>query len=278
MKDGWAVQSIGFQRFLPVGHPEISVEFLDRYGVDEIALLDISATRDGRGPDTNMLERCARKCHVPIAAGGGVTTVDQMHALVRSGADKIVINSAALDSPDLIDEGAHHFGSQCMVVALDARMSASGAYDVFTHCGTRGRGISPAEAARAAAIRGAGEILIQSIDQDGLKTGYDLALASSVRAAVDVPVILLGGAGHPSHFAAGLAAGANAVAAGNMLNYTEHSVALIKRFLAKQGIALRADNYASYENASFDSDGRLVRQPEEVLHDLLFTRIEEEVI
>lgn len=278
VKDGWAVQSIGFARFLPIGRPEVSVEFLDRYGVDEIALLDISATREGRGPDTDMLKRCARRCHVPIAVGGGVTTVEQMHELVRNGADKVVINTAALDNPGLIAEGAHHFGNQCMLVAIDAVKTSTGAYEVYSHCGTRPRAVTPAAAAQAAVQQGAGEILIHSIDRDGLKTGYDIELLASVRAAVDVPVIALGGAGHPRDFAAGLAAGANAVAAGNMLNFTEHSVALVKRYLAQQGLSIRADNYASYENAAFDEDGRLVRQPEDVLHDLLFMRIEEEVI
>lgn len=278
VKDGWAVQSIGFERFLPVGRPEVSVEYLDRYGVDEITLLDISATREGRGPDTEMLKRCARRCHVPISVGGGVTTVDQMHELVRNGADKVVINTAALDTPALIAEGAHHFGNQCIVVAIDARKTAGGAYEVYSHCGAKPRGITPVEAAQAAVRQGAGEILIHAIDRDGRKTGYDLDLLASVRAVVDVPVIVLGGAGHARDFAAGLAAGANAVAAGNMLNYTEHSVALIKRQLAQQAVSIRADNYASYENAAFDDDGRLVRQPEDVLHDLLFMRIEEEVI
>lgn len=277
VKNGLAVQSIGFERFLPVGRPEISVEFLDRYGVDEIALLDISATREGRGFDIAMLKRCALRCHVPIAVGGGVTTVEQAHDLVHGGADKVIINTAALENPSILTEGALLLGSQCMVASIDVRRSDSG-HEVFTHCGARARGITPGEAAAAAQKAGAGEILINSIDQDGRKTGYDMELVKSVRAAVDVPLIVLGGAGHADHFAAALKAGANAVAAGNIFNYTEHSVALIKRQLAQSGVSLRADSYASYENASFDTDGRLLRQDEELLEDLLFVRIQEEVI
>lgn len=278
VKDGWAVQSIGFERFLPIGRPEVSVEALDRYGVDEIALIDISATRDGRGTDAQIIERCAPCCHVPIAAGGGVTTIAQMHTLVRNGADKIIINTAALDTPSLITEGAHQFGSQCMLVSIDARRRPDGTHEVYSHCGTRPRGLTPEEAARNSERNGAGEILINSIDEDGRKRGYDVALLNTVRAAVSIPVIAVGGAGHPAHFAAALKAGVSAVAAGNMLNYTEHSVGLIKRHLTQNAFDLRTDSYASYENASFDEDGRLVRQSEDVLHDLLFTRIEEEVI
>lgn len=278
VKDGWAVQSIGFRRFLPLGRPEISVEFLDRYGIDEIALLDISATREGRGFDLTVLQRCAQRCHVPIAAGGGVTTIAQMHDLIRSGADKIIINTAALENPTLVSEGAAHFGSQCMVMSIDARRTTGRDHEVYSHCGTRARGMSPQEGARIAQEHGAGEILINSIDQDGAKNGYDLDLVQKVRDAASVPLISLGGAGHAHHFAECLRAGANAAAAGNIFNYAEHSVALVKRQLAREGVDLRFDTHAAYENATFDTNGRLLRQPEEILDDLLFMRIKEEVI
>lgn len=277
VKDGWAVQSIGFERYLPIGRPEVSVEFLDRYGVDEIALLDIAATREGRGFDTAMLKRCALRCHVPIAAGGGITTIDQAHDIVHGGADKVIINTAALDNPAILTEGALRFGNQCMVASIDARRTKAG-HEVFSHGGTRARNLTPASAAAAAQNAGAGEVLINSIDEDGRKAGYDLALLRSVRTAADIPLIVLGGAGHASHFADGLKAGANAVAAGNIFTYTEHSVALIKRQLAQAGVDLRIDSTATYENAGFDADGRLQRQDEELLEDLLFVRIHEEVI
>jgi cyclase len=278
VKDGWAVQSIGFKRFLPVGRPEVSVEFLDRYGVDEIALLDISATREGRGPDVDMLARCARRCHVPIAAGGGVTTLEQMHRLVRNGADKVIVNSAAIDNPHLLEEGASHFGAQAMLASIDVRSKPDGSHEVYTHCGTRARNMTPAEAARLVEKHGAGEILVTSIDRDGAKTGYDVKLLAAVQSEVRVPVILLGGVGHPKHLAEGLRAGAAAVAAGNFFNFAEHSVGLAKRYLVDQGVKLRLDQHAAYDGAAFDADGRLARKSEDYLDDLLFTRIVEEVI
>jgi cyclase len=278
VKDGWAVQSIGFKKFLPIGRPEICVEFLDRYGADEIALLDIAATHNGTGPDLDMVARCARKCHVPIAVGGGVNRIQHVHDLVRNGADKVVINTAAISNPALITEGALHFGSQCMVVSLDARRSPDGRYEIYSEAGSRASGLTPIQAARQAEEGGAGEILITSIDNDGLRNGYDIDLIRLVRQGVAIPVIAAGGAGHPVHFAEGLAAGADAVAAGNMLNYTEHSVALIKRFLLNGAANVRMDGYAAYEGATFDSDGRLLKRDEEILEDLLFVRISEEVI
>lgn len=276
--DGHLVQSIGFSRYLPVGRPEIAVEFLDRWGIDEIILADIRATPQGRTLDTGLVRRCARVCHVPLAVGGGIHSLDQMERLVHAGADKIALNTQALVRPALLREGAERFGSQCMVASIDARHIGKDVWTVHGPGVAEDGGLTPWAAARRAQEYGAGEILLQSVDRDGLRQGYDLELARRVRETVSIPVILAGGAGHPRHFLEAIRLGLSAVAAGNMLHYTEMSVIQIKRYLLDAGILVRLDTYATLEGANFDADGRLGKRPDTYLDQLRFQFIPDELI
>ena len=176
LRDGWIAQSIGFEKYLPIGRPEIAVKYLDAWGIDEIVLLDISATPNDRSIAETDIIKCADLCAVPFAVGGGLTNVDQMANAIRNGAEKVVLNSHAFDHPEIIDAGALRLGSQCIVVSIDVKQTADGQYEVFTHGGKHATGSDPIKWAREAQERGAGEILLNSIDRDGRKTGYDLGL------------------------------------------------------------------------------------------------------
>jgi cyclase len=270
VKHGVVVQSIGFRRYLPVGRPEIAVEFLNQWGIDEIVLLDLDAARERRLFPVELMRSVSRYGFVPFAVGGGIRSVDDMKRLIQSGADKIVINAAAVSTPEVIVQGAATFGRQCVVVSIDARR-VNGRYQAFTDSGRAEAGLTPGELARRSAENGAGEILINSIDRDGGREGFDLELAREVGAAVDIPVILCGGAGHAAHLAEGLAEErVSAVAAANFFHYTEHSVAVAKAYLERHGRRVRLETYADYRDAAFDAELRVERKSDEVLGELLF--------
>ena len=262
IKDNWVVQSIQFQRYLPVGTPEIALEYLARWDVDEIVVLDISATKDAKAPDPAMLARITPGCFVPITYGGGLRSVGQIRELIQGGADKVCINTGALHDPQLITGGADIFGSQCIVVSIDVRKESSGEYQVYGTSGRWATGRDPVEWAREAAELGAGEIFLTLIDRDGSKQGYDIPLVKMVSGAVSIPVVACGGVGHPDHFLEGIEDGqAAAVAAANFFNYTEHSVILSKAYLENAGIGIRLDATPNYRNFTFDSLGRIERKP-----------------
>jgi imidazole glycerol-phosphate synthase subunit HisF len=278
VRSGWAVQSIGFNRYLPVGRPEIAVEYLNRWGIDEIVLLDIDAAAQGRKPDFDAVHRYARLGQVPLTVGGGITNINDIESLIRSGADKVAVNWAALENRSLLGEGATLFGSQCIVASLDAKSNGRGEHEVFIRGGREATGMSPADAARRAHEAGAGEILINSVDRDGTKKGYDLGLIRSVMDAVDVPVVACGGVGHPQHLLEGLRLGASGVAAANFWHFSEHSVIVAKRYLAAAGASIRLDTYADYHDFVIDERGRAARRADEILDHLRFDYIPEEVI
>ena len=279
VKDGWVVQSIGFRRYLPVGRPEVTVEFLNAWGIDEIILLDISATARGRLPDFDLVSRVSRHCFVPLAVGGGLATVADMRRMIRLGADKVVVNAAALEHPDLITDAARVLGNQCVVVAIDVLQDEAGAYRVYSHLGGRPGARSVIEYAQEVERRGAGEILLTSVNQDGAKAGFDTALVRSVADAVDIEVIAVGGAGHPAHFEAVFREGhVNAAAAGNFFHYSEHSVIAAKHYLREHGVAVRIDTQATYAGAPFDPSGRVGKLPDEELYHRQFSYHPEERI
>jgi cyclase len=279
VRDGIVVQSIGFARYLPVGRPEIAARFLDDWGVDEIVLLDIGATHLRRLIPLDLVERVAEVCRVPLTVGGGIRTTADVRALLQAGADKVSINGAALERPALLGEAAEHYGVQCIVASIDARRGKDGAYRVFAGGGRRNSGRTPADLARAHAEAGAGEILLNAIHCDGMRAGYDLALVDEVAAAVDVPLIAMGGAGHPDHLSALFAeTHASAAAVANMLHYSEHSVATLKSALRGDGLDLRLDSEADYRHMSLCPDARLDRRPEAELEAELFTYVQREVI
>jgi cyclase len=277
VRSGLTVQSINFRRFLPVGRPEIAVEYLNRWGVDEIVLLDIDATTAGRGPDVAAVERYAQLIQVPLSVGGGIRSVQDIEHLVRAGADKVVVNHAAIQHPALLTDGAHIFGRQCIIASIDVRR-VGGRWEVFGSGGSVATGLAVEDHAARCRERGAGEIFLNSIDCDGAQQGFDVELAQRVVRAVDVPVVLCGGAGRPEHFATAAATGVSGLAAGNMLHYTEHSVIAIKRHLVDAGVPVRLDSYTDYAGFRLDDAGRIARQPDAYLDGIRFDYIPEEII
>ncbi len=238
-KNGIAVQSIGFSRYLPVGRICIAVEYLDRWGVDEIILLIIDATPLNKGIDVALVREVSNFCQVPLTVGGGVTTIHDIERLIQSGADRVAINNGAINRPGLLSEGAYLFGSQSIVASIDARRDPNGNYRVWRRSATTQTSWDPAKFARLAEESGAGEILLNSIDQDGSKNGFDLGLVRQVVKAVNIPVIACGGAGKPEHLLEPVQAGASAVAAANFFHYTEHSVIAVKSWFLEYSCSLR---------------------------------------
>lgn len=278
IKNGIVVQSIQFKRYLPVGRVSIAVEYLNRWCIDDIVLLDMDATLRECSPNVEKIREYSRFCQVPLTVGGGVRSVKDMENLLHSGADRIALNAAAIGNPQLISEGARLFGKQCMVASIDARRMADGNYQTFTHSGTKATGHSPEKLARQLEEMGAGEILLTSIDQDGMKQGFDLELTQQVADAVDIPLVACGGAGHPRHLLEACKLGISGVAAGNFYHYTEHSVIVAKSYLHAAGVNVRLDSFVTYDDCHFDNDGRVARISDETLDKLRFKVIPEEVI
>jgi imidazole glycerol-phosphate synthase subunit HisF len=277
VKSGIAVQSVGFNRYLPVGRPEIAIEYLDRWGIDEIVVLHMGAANAGCALDREVVASYSRHCRVPLAVGGGLATSGDIKRVIQAGADKVVLNRAVADTPSLISDAAALFGSQCVVVSIDARREGA-SHGAYTDSGRTPTGRTAEAFAIQAAEMGAGEILLNSIDQDGMRAGYDLDLVSRVASAVQIPVIACGGAGHPEHFRAAMRRGASAVAAANFFHYTEHSVTIVKRYLTQQQEAVRLDSYADYSHHTVGPSGRLGKQSDDALDELRFRYVPEEVI
>ncbi len=234
------VKGVGFDSWRRVGPVLPAIKVYNTRDVDELVLVDITANTSGDPPDIESVADFADECFVPFTVGGGVRDTAQMQQLLRAGADKVCLNTAALRTPTLISEGARRFGAQCVVVSIDARRVGDG-WECFTHSGTQGTGRDPADWAREAVDRGAGEILITSIDRDGTMQGYDLALVERVVKAVHAPVVASGGAGSYEHMRQAVQdAGASAVAAASMFHFTEQTPAGAKAALAAAGIAVRA--------------------------------------
>jgi cyclase len=239
-KDVGLVKGVGFNSWRRVGSAMQTVKVYNLRQVDELVLLDIRATLDGRGPDLAAVDELADECFMPLTVGGGVRTIDDVRALLMVGADKVSMNTAAIEKPELIREVADRFGSQCAVVSIDARRQSDGTYAVFTHAGTRDTGLDPVTVARNAERMGAGEILLTSIEHDGAMDGYDLDLTAMVSAAVHLPVIASGGAGTYQDMADALGQGhASAVAAASMFHFTEQTPLEAKRYLGGLGFAVR---------------------------------------
>lgn len=279
VKDGRVVQSIGFKRYLPVGSLDVTVEFLNRWGIDEIVILDMDATAQRRHPDCERIQRISRKNFAPLAVGGGIRTVEDMRRLVHSGADKIVINTIAFERPEIITEGADVFGSQCIVVSMDVRKNLDGTYQAFRDSAQTPTGKDPVQWALDLEALGAGEIFLNAVDRDGAKEGYDLELIQKVASAVRIPVIACGGVGCARHVLEGTQTAASALAIGNFLNFTEQSPMIIKAYLAQHGVDVRIDTYADFKEHQFDEVfGRLTKKSDDVLDQLRFVYHPEEVI
>jgi len=239
-KDLGLVKGVGFDSWRRVGGAMQAVKVYNMREVDELVLLDIRATIEGRSPDFALIDDLADDCFMPLTVGGGIRTVDDVRQLLQVGADKVSVNSAAITTPQLIEQIAAKFGSQCVVVSIDAKAEPDGRWIAYTHSGTRATGRDPLEVAQAVENFGAGEILLTSIDRDGSMTGYDIDLIKCVSDAVSIPVIASGGAGTYADMAKAIAEGhASAVAAASIFHFTEQTPLEGKRYLSRLGFNVR---------------------------------------
>jgi cyclase len=278
VQNGIVVQSIGFEKYIPVGRPEIAAEFFCQWGADEILLFDISATIHRSGPDLEMVRRVARKCFVPLAVGGGISSLTQVDSLIHGGADKVCLNHVLHNNPEFIAEIAREFGAQSVIACLDAIQCRTGYY-IYDYTNKIPTQKKASDYARALSNFGIGELLINSVDRDGSGMGFDLALISEVCAAVAEPVICCGGAGSPKHFLEVFEKTAvHAAAAANFFHYYEHSLTITKEIMSRSGVPVRHDTFANFSDSRFDHNGRILKKPDLVLERLLFKRVEREVV
>jgi cyclase len=237
---GRVVKGVNFVSLRDAGDPVEVARRYDEAGADEIAFLDITASSDARDTIVPVIERVAEQVFIPLTVGGGVRKVEDVRRLLNAGADKVSINTAAVDNPSLVAESARRFGSQAIVVAVDAKAAGPGRWEVYTHGGRKATGLDAVQWAAKMAGLGAGEILLTSMDRDGTKSGFDLELTRAVSRAVPVPVIASGGVGTLEHLAQGVeVGGADAVLAASVFHYGEFSVGEAKRFMAARGIEMR---------------------------------------
>lgn len=240
VKNGRVVKGVSFVDLIDAGDPVQCAKAYDRHGADELVLLDIMASHEGRSTMIDIVERVAESVFIPFTVGGGIKIVDDFKELLRAGADKISVNSAAVRNPDLINDAAYKFGSQCVVCAIDAKSNGSGSWEVYLNGGRIPTGIDAVEWAVEAEKRGAGEILLTSMDCDGRKTGYDTALTRAVSESVGIPVIASGGAGKAEHFYDAFTKGsADAVLAASLFHFNELPIPELKKYLNEKNIPVR---------------------------------------
>jgi cyclase len=238
---GRVVKGVRFENIRDAGDPVAISRWYDEQGADELVFLDITASAEGRETLGQVVEAIAAQVFIPLTVGGGIRDLSDIRRMLNAGADKVAINTAAVQNPDFVRLAAERYGSQCIVVAIDARRADGEArWEVFTHGGRRATGLDAVEWARRMVAAGAGEILLTSMDRDGTRDGYDLELTGAVSAAVGVPVIASGGVGTLQHLADGiLRGGADAVLAASIFHYGEFTVGEAKRYLAERGVAVR---------------------------------------
>ena len=240
IKDGRVVKGINFVDLRDAGDPVESAKAYEIAGADEIVFLDITATSDSRNTVADLVRRVASEVFIPITVGGGIRTVDDIRAILRAGADKVSLNSAAVKNPRLITDGAEAFGRQCIVAAIDAKKKNDGTWEVFISGGRIATGLDAVEWSVEMERLGAGEILLTSMDRDGTKSGYDLELTAQVSSRVNIPVIASGGAGNYSHFYYAFTTGkADAVLAASLFHYNEIPIPELKKYLSCRGISVR---------------------------------------
>jgi cyclase len=240
--DGRVVKGVNFVDLIDAGDPVEAAIAYDKAGADELCFLDITATHEGRDNIFDIVERTAEHCFMPLTVGGGVRTLDDIRKLLLCGADKVAINSAAVKDPNFITQAANKFGNQCIVVSVDARNIAKRKWEIYTHGGRKASGIDALEFAIDMEKRGAGELLVTSMDRDGTKIGFDLELTRTIAKAVKIPVIASGGVGNLEHLVEGVKSGhASAVLAASIFHFGTFSIAQAKEYMAKNGIAMRQD-------------------------------------
>ncbi|MCE5202570.1 MAG: imidazole glycerol phosphate synthase subunit HisF [Synergistaceae bacterium] len=240
IKDGRVVKGVNFVDLQDAGDPVECAMAYQEAGADEIVFLDITATSDSRDTVADLVRRVASKVFIPITVGGGIRTVEDIRSMLRAGADKVSVNSAAVKDPSLIKEGAEAFGSQCVVVAIDAKRKGDGYWEVYTSGGRHPEHMDAVGWAMKAESLGAGEVLLTSMDKDGTKSGYDLDLTAAISSRVNIPVIASGGAGTYEHFYDAFTLGrADAVLAASLFHYNEISIPELKKYLHKRGVSVR---------------------------------------
>ena len=238
--DGRVVKGVKFTNLIDAGDPVETARAYDAAGADELCFLDIMATEDNRATMYDLVTRTAEQCFMPLTVGGGVRTPEDVRKLLLAGADKVSFNSAAVANPDVIAQAADRFGSQCIVVAIDAKTVAPGRWEIFTHGGRRATGIDAVAFARIVAAKGAGEILLTSMDRDGTRAGFNIPLTRAVADAVTIPVIASGGVGTLDHLVDGIALGhASAVLAASIFHFGTFTIGEAKAHLAAAGIPVR---------------------------------------
>ena len=242
VKDGRVVKGVNFVDLRDAGDPVESAIAYDRAGADELCFLDITASHENRGIILDVVSRTAEACFMPLTVGGGVRTTDDIRKLLLAGADKVSINTAAVFNRDFVREAAEKFGSQCIVVAIDAKMVSPGKWEIFTHGGRKTTGLDAVDYAREVVSLGAGEILLTSMDRDGTKSGFDVALTRAVADAVPVPLIASGGVGNLDHLVTGVTEGhATAVLAASIFHFGEYTIRQAKEHMSMAGIPMRLD-------------------------------------
>lgn len=241
VKDGRVVKGVNFVDLIDAGDPVEQAKVYEQQGADELCFLDITASSDNRDTIYHVVEEVAETCFMPLTVGGGVRKVEDVRKLLNSGADKVAINTAAVFEPEIVRQASDKFGSQCIVVAIDAKMNPnSKRYEIYTHGGRKETGIEAIEWAKKMETLGAGEILLTSMDRDGTKAGFECNLTSKVSEAVKIPVIASGGVGTLEHFAEGIIKGkADAVLAASVFHFGQYSIKEVKEYMAKQNIPVR---------------------------------------
>ncbi len=238
--DGRVVKGVNFVDLIDAGDPVESARAYDAAGADELCFLDIHATHENRGTMYDLATRTAEQCFMPLTIGGGVRTTEDVRNLLLAGADKVSFNSAAVADPDVVARAADRFGSQCIVVAIDAKTVSPGKWEIFTHGGRRATGIDAVDFAQNVAAKGAGEILLTSMDRDGTRSGFNLPLTRAIADAVGVPVIASGGVGTLDHLVEGVTKGhASAVLAASIFHFGDYTIREAKDYMAAAGIAMR---------------------------------------
>lgn len=241
IKDGRVVKGINFVGLRDAGDPVENAIVYNEQGADELVFLDITASIDRRDIIIDLVKKVAENLFIPFCVGGGIKNITDIREILKQGADKISINTAAFKNPKLIEEAAQHFGSQCIVLAIDARFNGE-FYEVYLHGGRTATGVSAIEWAKQGELLGAGEILLTSMDKDGTKNGFDLALLDAIVANVQIPVIASGGAGSMEHFSEALTHGADAVLAASVFHFKEIEIPQLKQYLSEQGHFLRLEH------------------------------------
>lgn len=240
VKAGRVVKGVNFLELKDAGDPVEQAKVYDKQGADELCFLDITASNENREILYDTVTAVAEHCFMPLTVGGGVRTIDDIYKLLRCGADKVSINTAAVKNPEFVKEAATKFGTQCIVVALDAKQNERGTFEIFTHGGREATGINAVAWAKKMQEFGAGEILLTSMDRDGTKAGFDLPLTRAISDAVSIPVIASGGVGELHHFGEGITQGhASAVLAASVFHFGQHTIPEVKEYLDKQSIPVR---------------------------------------